>query len=226
MPDIDPNSGQPANAQNLKSANGITLSENSMRVVGENALIHQIDVKTRCQGIVLTATYSEIKRVQVKLISRDVIDQIYYDLEGEQLHRFLQKRYEEMAGQAGYNAIIPLALVGNLPLNDDSYIQITITLHESDFLHYDRIISAFDASNPLSVKNLKDVSEFDSLQFDEVFFYNYPSDVSYIHNGRRVHLPQLLFFNSFAQDNFSSLKLVANTVYNLSAPKDIFLVEY
>ena len=205
------------------------LSENSMRATqAGNAVVHTIDIKSRCQGIVLDKSYNDIQSIRVKLIASDIPDTEYYDLESSFLQSILQERYGNLAANINQNALIPFSTVGNLPFNDDSYVQVTIILKAQSVLNYDRVISAYEATSPIVVKQLEDAThEFESSSFDELFLFNNVPDINYTLNGKKVHIPQLLIMNTQLITGVASIKLVNNTTYSFSsAVSNIFLVEF
>lgn len=204
------------------------LSENSMRLTGQpGGTVHIIDVKSKCLGLVLNTKFNNIDEVTVKLISDNLPDRTYYSIAGFELQMILQERYSPLADNLDLFAVIPFALKGNLLLNEDSYLQVTISLKNAFDLKYDRIISAEIATNPLIVKSLKDADlEFDSAQYDELFFARNFADVRFHLNGQLVSLPQILYKNMKAIQGFASQKLVPNTTYTLSEGVPCLLVEY
>lgn len=204
------------------------LSENSMRLTGQpGSTVHIIDVKSKCLGLVLNTKFKNIDEVSVKLISDNLPDRTYYSIEGSELQMILQERYSPLADNLDLFAVIPFALKGNLLLNEDSYLQVTISLKDNSDLKYDRIISAEIAKNPLIVKSLRDADlEFDSAHYDELFFVKNFADVRYHLNGQLVTLPQILYKNMNAIQGFASQKLVPDTTYTLSQGVPFLLVEY
>lgn len=204
------------------------LSENSMRATGQPAgAVHIIDVKSKCLGLVLNTKFNDIERVTVKLISDNLPDRTYYSITGPQLQMILQERYSPLADNLDLFAVIPFALKGNLLLNDDSYLQVTIALNDAFDLKYDRIIAAEIATNPLIVKSLTaNDLEFDSAYYDELFFAQNFADVRFHLNGQLVTLPQILYKNMNAIQGFASQKLIPNTTYTLSQGVPFLLVEY
>lgn len=204
------------------------LSENSMRLTGQpGGTVHIIDVKSKCLGLVLNTKFKNIDEVTVKLISDNLPDRTYYSVSGDELQMILQERYSPLADNLDLFAVIPFALKGNLLLNDDSYLQVTISLKDKSDLKYDRIISAEIATNPLIVKSLNDTDlEFDSAQYDELFFVRNFADVRFHLNGQLVTLPQILYKNMNAIQGYASQKLVPNTTYTLSQGVPFLLVEY
>jgi len=204
------------------------LSENSMRLTGQpGGTVHIIDVKSKCLGLVLNTKFVNIENITVKLISDNLPDRTYYNVSGSQLQMILQERYSPLADNLDLWAVIPFALKGNLLLNDDSYLQVTITLSDAFDLKYDRIISAETAANPLVVKGLNDTDvEFESAQYDELFFLDDFADVRFHLNGQLVSLPQVVYKNMNAIQGFASQKLVPNTTYTLSQAVPFLLVEY
>lgn len=204
------------------------LSENSMRPTGQpSGNFYIIDVKSKCLGLVLNTKFNNINEVTVKLISDNLPDRTYYSVSGSKLQMILQERYSPLADNLDLFAVIPFALKGNLLLNDDSYLQVTISLLNDFDLKYDRIISAEIATNPLIVKSLNDTDlEFDSAQYDELFFVRNFADVRFHLNGQLVTLPQILYKNMNAIQGYASQKLVPNTTYTLSQGVPFLLVEY
>ena len=204
------------------------FTENSMRLTGQpGSAVHIIDVKSKSSGLVLSVNISRVQNITVKLISDNLPDRTYYNLSGSQLQMILQERYAPLADNLHLFAIIPFAMRGNLLLNDESYLQITITLDAPFDLKYDRIISAETATNPLVVKGLNDLDvEFESAQYDELFFYDEFADLRFHLNGQLVSLPQVMYKNMSAIQGFASQKLVPNTTYTLSQAVPFLLVEY
>jgi|GEM_PF-5204685 len=205
------------------------VTENSMRPTQQPGTSeHSIDVKTKCQALVLNVPFEKIQKVTVKLISSDLPDRVFYQLSGRQLQMILQERYAPLADSIYQFATIPFALVGNLFLNDDNYLEVNISLHEDYDLKYDRIISAQVAQNPLTAKNYDaDLTEFESSHFDEMFFTEDQfADIRFHYNGNLVTLPQILYKNTAAINGFASQKLIPNTTYTLSQAVPFLLVEY
>lgn len=205
------------------------LSENSMKQSPSgDSVKHIIDVKTKSQGIVLDVSYSKIVSVQVKLVATDLPDVVYYDLKGALLQSILQEKYGNLAANVNQNAIIPFSTVGNLPFNEDCYLQISIVLSEQRQLKFDRVITPTDANSPIVVKQLEEnTKEFNSSNYDELFFFTQTPDVNYNHNGRNIHIPQLLLRNVQTITGVSNIKLLPNTDYIFSQEvSDLYLVEW
>ncbi|SHK63396.1 hypothetical protein [Epilithonimonas mollis] len=202
-------------------------TENSMRgTFAGNALSHVIDVKTRSMGVILNKAYKTLSNVQVKLISTDLPDKVLYNLSGSLLQKVTQDKMDYLSLSSEQNAFIPFSLTGNLDLNDDSYIQITITVAVATVITYDTVVSAHVGSSPFFVKESSGV-EFDSQFYNQVVF---PAgalpDVRYNHLGKSVRIPQLVTAQMYAVYGVSVLGLIPNTTYTFSEESTFYLLEY
>lgn len=201
------------------------FSENSLRPSPIVADKNIIEIKSRAQGIVLDTFYSNLSKVTVKLIASDLPDRVLYDLTGEQLRIIIQDKYSPIADNKNQLALIPFALSGYLDLTDDAYIEVTLDSGGED-IKYDRIIPIGRATNPMLVKKFTAEQEFESAEYDEIFFTGDLVDVRFNSNGQGVYLPQVFYKNIQAIKGFASQKLVPNTTYSLSQSTDFLLVEF
>ena len=208
------------------------FTENSMRESAEiTNLTRQIDVKTRAQGIVLSVPFNKVRNVKVKLINTDLPDLVYYDLKGFELQKVLQEVYgdsSDISVNENQYAIIPFSAFGYFDLDENQYMQVLIELTDDVSVRFDKIVDYTPARNPLTVKALTDVKEFDSSKFDIAMFFNDNDivDVRLTHNGQGVNFPQSIFRNQKSIKGYASLKLIPDTNYFLSQSTNVFLVDY
>lgn len=201
-------------------------------------------INTRCAGIMLQDIGNDVESVSVSLVSENLRDQVFYDLNSDILDQISSKIYglgnrnmvlsllQQADGSQMENPnlkrdyFIPFGL-GNLLLSEKSKLKVVIKLKdESEFnsAKVSRVILAHDALVPLTVKNVNN-SSFDSAYYRNALLTE-PVTVQYFNNvNEKVYLPEI--FTKYTSDRSDSfIKLLPNKTYEMSKDSNVYLLDY